>query len=126
MIYREGAVIVREKLESEAGPPELLTAMIKRNKGFNPVANDWEFLVISGDATKITKREKTGPCQSCHKSVSAKDFVFDSYLPVNTAVLPVKSDRQHGGPAMLQFGVRELLVKQPNNIVRSNFSNLGR
>ena len=55
LIYREGAVIVREKLETEAGSPELLTAMIKRKKGFNPAASDWEFLVISGDATKITK-----------------------------------------------------------------------
>jgi len=88
LIYREGAVIVREKLETEAGSPVLLTAMIKRKKGFNPAANDWEFLVISGDATKIKKREKTGSCQACHRSVSAKDFVFDSYLPVSTTVLP--------------------------------------
>jgi hypothetical protein len=81
LIYPEGAVIVREKLATEAGSPEVLTAMIKRKKGFNPAAGDWEFLVISGDATKITKREKTGSCQSCHQSVSAKDFVFDNYLP---------------------------------------------
>jgi len=79
LIYPEGAMIVREKLETEAGSPELLTAMIKRKKGFNPAANDWEFLLISGDATKIKKREKTGDCQSCHASVSAKDFVFESY-----------------------------------------------
>ena len=111
-------MIVREKLETEAGSPELLTAMIKRKKGFNPAANDWEFLVVSGDATKITKREKTGACQSCHQSVSAKDFVFDSYLPVSTAVLPGMSDRQHDGPAKLQFDLPELLVKQPKHIVR--------
>lgn len=71
---------MREKLETEAGSPKLLTAMIKRTKGFNPAANDWEFLVISGDAKKIKQREKTGACQSCHESVSAKDFVFDNYL----------------------------------------------
>lgn len=111
-------MIVREKLETEAGSPELLTAMIKRKKGFNPAANDWEFLVVSGDATKITKREKTGACQSCHQSVSAKDFVFDSYLPVSTAGLPGMSDRQDGGPAKLQFDLPELLVKQPKHIVR--------
>ena len=94
LVYPEGAVIVREKLESEAGSPELLTAMIKRKKGFNPAANDWEFLVINGDATKIKRREKTGECQSCHRSVSAKDFVFDNYLPVSITVLPVTRDRQ--------------------------------
>jgi hypothetical protein len=99
LIYREGAVIVRERLQTEAGSPELLTAMINRKKGFNPAANDWEFLVLSGDTTQIRKREKTGDCQSCHKSASAKDFVFDSYLPVG---------RQAGGPAKLQFGLPEL------------------
>lgn len=96
---------MREKLDTEAGSPELLTAMIKRKKGFNPEANDWEFLLISGDATKITKREKTGACQSCHQSVSAKDFVFDSYLPASTTVFPAMSGRQPEAPAMLHFGV---------------------
>jgi len=117
LVYPEGAVIVREKLETEAGSPELLTVMIKRKKGFNPEANDWEFLLINSNATKITKREKTGSCQSCHQSVSAKDFVFDSYLPVSTAVLPALSG-EHGGPAMLQFGLPALLVKQTNHIIR--------
>ena len=81
--YLEGAVIVREKLETEDGSPELLTAMIKRKKGFNPAADDWEFLVLSGDGTKIKKRDKSGDCQRCHASVRAKDFVFDNYLPTS-------------------------------------------
>lgn len=79
---------MREKLETEAGSPEVLTAMIKRTKGFNPAANDWEFLVISGDAKKIKQREKTGACQSCHESASAKDFVFDNYLKPETVSRP--------------------------------------
>ena len=111
LVYPEGAVIVREKLQTEAASPELLTAMIKRKKGFNPAANDWEFLVITGDATKINKREKTGTCESCHQSASAKDFVFDNYLPVSTTVIPVTRDRQHSGPAMLQFGAPERLLQ---------------
>jgi hypothetical protein len=81
-------VIVREKLKTEAGSPELLTAMIKRTRGFNPAANDWEFLILSGDAKKIKQREKTGACLSCHESVSAKDFVFDNYLQSATVSRP--------------------------------------
>lgn len=103
--YPEGAVIVREKLKTEAGSPELLTAMIKRKKGFNPEANDWEFLLISGDATKIKKREKTGACLSCHESVNGKDFVFDNYLPA-------------GGPETIRFGIPDLQSKQPNPLFR--------
>ena len=94
-------MIVREKLETEAGSPELLTAMIKRKKGFNPEANDWEFLLISGDATKIKKREKIGECQSCHSS--QKDFVFNDYLPATSSRL------QPNGPKALEF----LLVQKP-------------
>lgn len=109
LVYPEGAVIVREKLETVAGSPELLTAMIKRKKGFNPAANDWEFLLISGDATKIKKREKTGSCLSCHKSVKEKDFVFNSYSPVSAMALPTISDRQHAGPAMLLSTSRLIL-----------------
>ena len=105
LIYPEGAVIVREKLKTEAGSPELLTAMIKREKGFNPEANDWEFLLVSGDATKIKKREKTGTCLSCHESVNAKDFVFDNYLPA-------------GGSEVIRFGVPDLQSKQTNPLLR--------
>ena len=103
--YPEGAVIVREKLKTEASAPEVLTAMVKRKKGFNPEANDWEFLLISGDATKIKKREKTGACLSCHESVNGKDFVFDNYLPA-------------GGPEPIRFSIPDLLSKQRTPLLR--------
>ena len=112
--YAEGAVIVREKLETEAGAPEVLTSMIKRQKGFNPEANDWEFLLISGDATKIRKREKMGDCQSCHASVSEKDFVFDRYLPVSAT-----------GSSVLQLGVPEFVSQQMNQVLRLKRSGSG-
>ena len=105
LVYPEGAVIVREKLKTEAGAPELLTAMIKREKGFNPEANDWEFLLVSGDATKIKKRERIGDCLDCHASVSPKDFVFDNYLPVSR-------------PEAIRFSVHDLLSSQPNHLLR--------
>lgn len=117
LIYPEGAVIVREKLETEAGSPELLTAMIKRQKGFNPAANDWEFLLISGDAKKIKKREKAGNCQSCHASVSAKDFVFDNYLPASATDSSAMRDR-HSELKALKFGVPELRSKQTAHVVQ--------
>ena len=103
--YPVGAVIVREKLKTEAGSPELLTAMIKRKKGFNPEANDWEFLLVSGDATKIKKRERIGACQGCHESVNGKDFVFDNYLPA-------------AGPEAIRFSIPDLQSKQPNPRLR--------
>lgn len=76
-MFPSGAIIVREKLASaDSKTPELLAIMIKREKGFNPSANDWEFLVLNRDATKVQHREKKGDCQQCHAVQKDKDFVF--------------------------------------------------
>src|SRR3954462_13414350 len=51
--FPSGSIIVKEKLIERTIPssygPELLTVMIKRDKGFNPKVGDWEFLLVSGD-----------------------------------------------------------------------------
>lgn len=80
--FSPGAIIVREKLATaDSKTPELLSVMIKREKGFNAAANDWEFLIISGGLTEIKHREKTGGCQNCHSSSKDRDFVFGAYVP---------------------------------------------
>jgi hypothetical protein len=75
--FPTGSILVREKLLTPtASNPAVLVVMIKREKGFNPKANDWEFLTVSGDLRKIEKREKEGKCRACHASESKNDFVF--------------------------------------------------
>lgn len=80
-VYPVGAVIVREKLlTATSNLPEALTVMAKREEGFNPAANDWEFLVVDPQAMKVLKREKIGSCQQCHASQRDRDFVLGSYV----------------------------------------------
>ncbi len=79
--YPIGSVIVREKLKQENAAPELLAVMVKREKGFNPKANDWEFLLLDGDAGRIRERQKTGSCRDCHTHEKKIDYVFRTYLP---------------------------------------------
>ena len=75
--FPRGSIIVREKLaKADDVQPELLTVMIKRASGFNPKANDWEFLMINGAVTKIRERQKNGECLNCHVSQKQSDFVF--------------------------------------------------
>ena len=75
--YPVGAAIVREKLlTATSETPEVVAAMLKREKGFNPAANDWEFIIFNADLTKIKQRQKTGACQRCHASITYQDFVF--------------------------------------------------
>jgi hypothetical protein len=72
-----GSIIVREKLaKADDMQPQLLAAMIKRSRGFNPKANDWEFLMIDATMTKILEQEKRGTCIKCHAAQKKRDFVF--------------------------------------------------
>ena len=64
-----GTVFTKEKFDNPrgTGTPELLTAMVKREKGYNPSCYDWEFLVLDGKAERILERGKLARCQSCHQ-----------------------------------------------------------
>ena len=75
--FPRGSIIVREKLaQADDTQPQHLTVMIKRARGFNPAANDWEFLAVDGALTKIQERQKKGSCLDCHASQKARDFVY--------------------------------------------------
>ncbi len=76
-----GSIIVREKLlKIDDVQPELVTVMVKRQKGFSEKTDDWEFLVIDGKIDKIEKRETIGSCAACHTNAKQTDWVFREYL----------------------------------------------
>jgi Cytochrome P460 len=75
--FPRGSIIVREKLKNaDDTQPQLLAVMIKRARGFNPAANDWEFLVVDGAVSKIRERQKRGSCLDCHASQASRDYVY--------------------------------------------------
>lgn len=78
--FPAGTLIAREKLlKAEDVDPEVVTVMLKREKGFSRKTGDWEYLVVSGDLKKVVKREKYGDCAACHKGAEKTDFVFNRY-----------------------------------------------
>ncbi|MEW6735764.1 MAG: cytochrome P460 family protein, partial [Acidobacteriota bacterium] len=79
--FPQGSIIIKEKLAaSNDVSPELLTIMIKRNKGFNPENGDWEYLVVNGEGTTIQARGKLANCQTCHQGQQDSDYIFRNYL----------------------------------------------
>ena len=76
LAFPVGSIIVRERLLTPTSSPDRLVVMIKHTSDFNPQADGWEFLTVTGDATKVIKREKQGNCLSCHASAANHDFVF--------------------------------------------------
>jgi hypothetical protein len=80
--YPAGTVLVKEKYAAPAGgEPEIMTIMIKREKGFNPKGGDWEYAVAGGKGVTFRERGKLPKCQSCHASRKTQDFVFRTYRP---------------------------------------------
>lgn len=79
--FPTGSMIVKEKLSAkESHTPELLTAMIKREKGYNPQSGDWEYLVLDGAASQIVRRGKLADCTGCHQAYEKTDYVTRTYL----------------------------------------------
>lgn len=79
--YPEGTVVVKEKFSDPEGKKtELFTAMVKREKGFNPDGGDWEYFVISGDSKKITQSGKIQSCMECHDTYSSTDYITRDYM----------------------------------------------
>lgn len=77
-----GSVIVREKLwREDSTEPALITAMFKRERGFSPRTNDWEFFVIDRRISRIKDRDTVGSCAACHVNAKETDWVYKSYLP---------------------------------------------
>jgi Cytochrome P460 len=77
-----GSVIVKEKLPSkDSSEPELLTAMRKREPGYNPGNGDWEYFALDGSGKSVKARGKLESCQACHMMVKDTDFVSRNYLP---------------------------------------------
>ena len=81
-VFPLGSVIVKEKLVSkDSTSPELLTAMRKREPGYNPGNGDWEYMVLNGPGKTVQARGKLDKCQGCHLMNQGSDYVSRNYLP---------------------------------------------
>lgn len=85
--FPAGSLIVREKLvKPHDADPDVISLMLKHDRGFNPLTNDWEFLLVS--ESKIERGTATTSCAVCHASVRRQDFLFKSYLIGSPAAVP--------------------------------------
>ncbi len=78
--FPEGSLLVKEKLGKQDHKTELFTGMWKREAGFFPEANDWEFFTVDGAASKIVERGKLPRCASCHEEFKKGDQVSKEYI----------------------------------------------
>jgi hypothetical protein len=80
--FPAGSLVVKEKLPArDAAEPELLTAMLKREAGYDPGGGDWEYFVLDGQAREVRARGRLETCRACHQLYPDTDFVARNYLP---------------------------------------------
>lgn len=78
-VFPVGTVIVKEKLNSAAATrDDLLTVMVKRQKGWRASSGDWEFFIVDS-AGKLANTSDTH-CISCHRSKAEMGWVYRTYL----------------------------------------------
>jgi len=84
MIVKEKFALPREKdswirrSPTIKDKPVLLTAMIKREKGFDAPNGDWQYVTLPGDASKMNT-VGLKHCSTCHLNQKSTDFVFGDY-----------------------------------------------
>lgn len=80
-VYPVGTVILKQKLGDAAGKKaEFFTGMVKRGKGYDREAGDWEFFVMNSEATVARVPLNVQSCVECHAPFRATDFVSRRYL----------------------------------------------
>jgi hypothetical protein len=95
--FPPGSIIVKEKFAQREGETaELMTAMVKREPGFNPESGDWEYFVLAGSGTEIQARGKLENCMACHVPQKEWDYTFRTYLPLSTFPTHEQVRRQQG------------------------------
>ena len=80
--FPQGTIIVKEKLSEETSRlPELLTVMVKRGEGYDQGNGNWDYLVVSGDGSRVERPANVRSCQTCHLAHKGSDYVSRIYLP---------------------------------------------
>ena len=82
-----GTVLLKEHYKNEngrPGAPETITLMIKREKGYDPKANDWEYSQFDPKGKMLmegnSQRDKIfQSCTECHANIKERDYIFTTY-----------------------------------------------
>ncbi len=84
-VYPPGTIILKQKLRDAGKKAEFFTGMVKRAKGYDPGAGDWEFFVMNSEATVARPPLNVQSCVDCHAPFRATDFVSRRYLTAKVA-----------------------------------------
>ncbi|HKP98350.1 MAG TPA: cytochrome P460 family protein [Fibrobacteria bacterium] len=85
--YAVGTIFLKENYRADSGmrsTPLTVTAMIKREAGYDPATHDWEFVQFDTTGRILfggnSRDAATGVmCIKCHGSISERDLIFSTF-----------------------------------------------
>lgn len=85
--YSVGTAFLKEHFVSKDGRPaegSLMTAMIKREKGYDPNFGDWQYYWVTATGHIIMKGKSDNKslfssCIECHSNMADRDYVFSTF-----------------------------------------------
>ncbi len=88
--YPVGTIFLKENFRAEGGQPAnplTVTAMIKKEKGYDPATNDWQFIQFGTEGNILFDgNSHDAPtqmmCIKCHGNMAERDFIFSTYCSI--------------------------------------------
>lgn len=85
--YAVGTTFIKENYRAQGGQvgqPLTVTAMIKREPGFDPEHNDWEYIQSSQNGKILLQGGFSDPqiqavCAECHSNIAERDYIFSTF-----------------------------------------------
>ena len=85
--YPVGVVFLKENYlnaSGQPGRPSTITAMIKREKGYDADAGDWQFIQFDADGKLLLDGNSRdgvvrAACAKCHGNIRERDFIFSTF-----------------------------------------------
>lgn len=86
-VYSTGTIFLKEHYQLENGRPGKplnVAMMIKREKGYDPGAGDWQYVYFDINGNTITDGNSSNPvthalCAKCHGNIGERDYIFSSF-----------------------------------------------
>jgi hypothetical protein len=82
--YPVGTIIAKQSRLADGSLVGVATAMVKRAKGYNAAAGDWEWFMLDPKTGAIVQnpkgeaqRGKIGFCIACHADAEGQDYAFE-------------------------------------------------
>ena len=86
-LYPTGTVFIKENYlaqDGRVGQPLTLTTMVKREPGYDPEHNDWEYIQSSVSGKVLLQGPYSDPtvkavCAECHNNIAERDYIFSTF-----------------------------------------------